>query len=576
MNIMKKHRGFRLLSLLLTFALILVLCAACGGNADVAATPSAESQEQQEAVATADTEASVQNEGPGMEDISSSEPEVLIQSALPESYPLICDDGSARLSFFWMTFGTGLFETDYNDLYFWQELSRRTGVSFDWTMVQIMNGATQLELLIAANDLPNIVSCGFTYTRGITAGIEDGTFVNIEPYLQDYAPDYYQVVQRPDVHPAVSDMDGNMIGFYEIMGEKFPPSSGVAIRGDLLDDLGVEAPVTYDEYEDVLLRMKDEQGIESPITLFSKPYLWLSAGKHVSMEYSLDADGNCIYGPVEDGFREYLIFMNRWYSEGILQNDYFSIPDQLGGDTMIQHLSSGQSAVAFLSCDQVGQVSIDDPNAYLTAGHFPRDNKDDQLHLTDGTTDTINTAAMCAISASSTEEEVQLACMLLNYFYTEEGSLMLNYGTEGVSFEYRDDGTPWFTDLVLNNPDGLTQMQALITYATFYTPGLSDDAKYNISAVTTYSDFVKIWGETDNADDMPPVSLTAEEQDAVNQVYGDVSTYLSEVVAKFIIGDMDPGDDTVWQDYLDKMDALGVQDMIEGYSAALERYKNNT
>ena len=171
-------------------------------------------------------------------------------------------------------------------------------------------------------------------------------------------------------------------------------------------------------------------------------------------------------------------------------------------------------------------------------------------------------------------EEIQLACMFMNYLYTDEGALLLNYGTEGVSFEYQEDGTPWYTDLILNNPDGLTQMQAMISYACYYSPGKADATKYNISAVTLYSDYTDVWIETDNDYAMPPVILTVDEQDAVNEVNGDIRTYLDEVIIKFYINDLDPNDDAVWQEYLDTMDQLGVQQMIEAYEAAYERFIN--
>ena len=40
-----------------------------------------------------------------------------------------------------------------------------------------------------------------------------------------------------------------------------------------------------------------------------------------------------------------------------------------------------------------------------------------------------------------------------NYWYTPEGTLLANYGIEGKSWEYNEDGEPQFTDLILNNPD---------------------------------------------------------------------------------------------------------------------------
>ena len=566
-----KKRTVKIACILLALVLTMGLLAACGTTA-VSTSPESSAESTQSTVQ--ESSVPVQEESSVPEIVSAEEPEETVdRSALPDSYPMLSEDGSATLSLHWifMPMMYGIAES-YGELPFWQELSRRTGVNLEWNMASVFTGAQQLELLIAANDLPNIVSVGTDYSKGITSAIEEDTFVNIAPYLEEYAPDYYQLIQEPDIYPAVSDMDGNMIGFYEILGEQFPPNNGVVIRGDLLEGLGAEAPVTYDEYETLMLQMKETYGIESPIAHFVNNYQWLSSGKNVSDDFSLNAEGACIYGPVENGFREYLITMNSWYEKGFFIKDFYSFPESSGGDVWKEYLGSGESVIAGINCNDIGEINFIEEGAYLVPGHLPRDKATDVLHLTDGTTAHVSMSTMCALGPNSTEEEVQLSCMLLNYLYSEEGSVFLNYGTENVSFEYQEDGTPWYTDLVLNNPDGLTQMQALISYVGYYSPGKADATKYNLSAVTLYADYVEVWKETDNAYAMPPVSLTLEEQETVNRVNGDITTYLAEAVVKFYIGDFDPNDDAAWQEYLDTLDKLGVQSMIDAYQAAYARF----
>lgn len=45
-----------------------------------------------------------------------------------------------------------------------------------------------------------------------------------------------------------------------------------------------------------------------------------------------------------------------------------------------------------------------------------------------------------------------------------------------------------------------------------------------------------------------------------------------EAIDKFIIGAWDVNDDAVWEEYVETMKSLGVDTMIEIYTAALERY----
>ena len=49
----------------------------------------------------------------------------------------------------------------------------------------------------------------------------------------------------------------------------------------------------------------------------------------------------------------------------------------------------------------------------------------------------------------------ELAAKWLDYQYSDEGCFLNWYGTEGESWTYGADGTPQFTELITNNPDGL-------------------------------------------------------------------------------------------------------------------------
>src|SRR5690606_21088359 len=57
----------------------------------------------------------------------------------------------------------------------------------------------------------------------------------------------------------------------------------------------------------------------------------------------------------------------------------------------------------------------------------------------------------------------------LDYIYaSEEGSRLLQYGVEGLSYEMVN-GEPEFTDFVKNNPDGLSPVQSLMSIGAFPT-----------------------------------------------------------------------------------------------------------
>lgn len=206
------------------------------------------------------------------------------------------------------------------------------------------------------------------------------------------------------------------------------------------------------------------------------------------------------------------------------------------------------------------------------AAKLPRVHEEDEIHLTGGVDSVYGKNVGYAISTNATEEEVETICMMLNYFFTEEGSLLCNYGVEDETFTYTE-GEPWYTDMILNNPEGLTLIQAQCMYLGYMVPCYCDFTKYNITAVSTWKSLVDVWSSADNAYAIPEISLTAEEQAQYNAVSADISTYLDECLIKFMIGDMNINDDAVWDEYLSTMEKLGVQDMIDAYTTAMERFR---
>lgn len=556
---MKKY-----LALLLALCMVFALCA-CGGTTEASTSAPAEE------VASAPVEETPAEEAPAEEASVEEVVEEEIPNMLPENYPMIAEEGMTLTAFQSSNPNLTDLITDYGDLPFWQEVATRTGISFEWTMASWASVEEQFNLLIAANDMPHLCLTANYYYDGITTAVEQEIFVNLVDYLDEYAPDYKKVVERDYVYPATHDQDGNIMAFYQIAEEEFPPNNGVLLRGDLMEEQGLELPVTYDEYEEVLLTLKNAYDIPSPIFHYTDNSKWLSAGMGVMLGFSLDENGETVYGPIQDAYRDYLSIANRWYEEGLIYKDFYVIPSGQNINYLIEKMSTGESIATFSYCEFANMIALDE-GQYLVAGIIPRDDPDEQVHLTDGVDSKVALSRAYAIGPNCTEEEIQALCMMMNYFYTEEGALLCNYGVEGVSFEYQEDGTPWYTDMIINNPDGLTMTQALCFYVGYMVPCDCDYTVYNIASLTTWADFVDAWSMADNAWKFPDVTLTAEEQEEYAAANADVDTYMDEALVKFIIGDLDIDDDAVWEDYLAKMEGLGVNTMIEIYEAALDRY----
>ena len=132
----------------------------------------------------------------------------------------------------------------------------------------------------------------------------------------------------------------------------------------------------------------------------------------------------------------------------------------------------------------------------------------------------------------------------VDYLYSDEGYMMVNFGVEGKSYNMKD-GKPVYTDEILHNPDGLSINEALCMNcrASAQAPGLKQAPEY----LEQYYEFqqqvdgFKMWSENvDGARSTAiPEGLSAlpEESEELAALGTDINTYVEEMCLKFITGE---------------------------------------
>ena len=87
------------------------------------------------------------------------------------------------------------------------------------------------------------------------------------------------------------------------------------------------------------------------------------------------------------------------------------------------------------------------------------------------------------IFVGATEEQKKAALKLLDYVYSEEGMILMNFGEEGTHFNIVD-GEYKYSDLIMNNPDGLSPQDALRQFGIQSMLTLLQDAFKKAEGVT--------------------------------------------------------------------------------------------
>ncbi len=547
----------KLVALLLSLALVLSL-GACGGNGGSStsseASPSSTTEESGAAAESGDESQAETAETGEFQLPIVDEPTTL-------SY-FVADDSNAAI----MT-------TDWNDNEFYQEMERRTGVHLEFEMVSSADYQTNFNLMIASGNLADMIYVGASYyAEGVDAAIDDGYFLDLTDLVDEYMPNYERIRTSDVQYELLSTTDSGRLGaVYELRQSKQGPWLGLWIRQDWLDDLGLDTPVTFDDYHEVLTAFKNEKGATAPLILnFSGSdgeFGTMSGGLNVLNSWQLDETGKVNFGPYMDAWKEYVTIMHQWYTEGLIDPDFMATDERTADMAKVVTGASGLFA-ALYTMPSVYEAASEDPNMNLAPVNPPVMNEGDEGHirLRDS-----YTSGNTAISADS--ENWEVALRWLDYLYTEEGALLANYGVEGDTFEFDENGEPVFTDKILNNENGWTMTQTVASYLcpsagianwSDWTRELAGVPEKDQACYDVWSEFSDDWRLPSS------VTLTQEESTERAALYADISTIVKEQTAQFISGALDI--ESNWDAYISALEASGMERAIEITQAAYDRY----
>ena len=579
-------------------ALALCLCigmfAGCGNTAasaeektSSAAPAQEETQAPEEAPAAPETEsdraveASAAEEAPaeGEGEITQHAKDVFgVEEAPAEnSYPLDTDESLTLVA----TFPDPLFASypgGMADCQIYQVAEEKTGVHMEYQPLSTSASAEQFNVMIASGSYPDLIGWGLNYTTGDDAAVEEDIYYDLIDYIAEYAPNYFNILATDDelLDTAITD-GGHIVGFHAVRTEQTLGKAGLAIRTDELQKLGLDKPYTIEEFENTLAAFKDD-GLKQPLVMLAPGAIqdnWLAAAFNVSafcnsfpmsVAPTYVEDGKIKFGPLEEGFKEYITLIHDWYEKGYIHSDFVSLNSNWNSPDYANAITSGDAGIFYADQGNLGGyiAASEIPGFAVEATYDMHATKDSINHFAQYTKKSVGNGFKITTNC----ENIELACKWGDWWYSEEGSLLANYGVEGVSFDYVD-GKPVLNETVTDAPEGMRD--ALLIYASNDTICCVIDP----NAVTSgYSEVDKaapeIWNEgMDDSMVIPStVTLSADENTRAANIYSDIETICLEAIAKFITGEKPLTD---YDSFVESIRSAGIDDYLAIQQGAYDR-----
>lgn len=454
------------------------------------------------------------------------------------------------------------------ELPMFKELEKRTGTRLTFMTPPVGQEKEQFNLIVASGEYPDIFLDMWTdYTGGGAKALADQVIIPLNDLIEEYGPNIKAAMEEyPQAFRYVINEQGQIYGIPMVFTDKMQRVTwGVNIRKDWLDDLGLEVPETVEEYYEALKGFRDQKGATAPFTITFKH---LKDSRFLAGAYGVSTDfyqenGTIYYGPVQPGYKEYLKTLNQWYEEGLLDPDFITIDDATRGAKMLNGqagMSWAPSKGGIAAWNQGLQAK--EADALVVGGPYASLEKGQTVHM-----GKINPEGNMSAAVSSTCKDPAGAVAFLDYMFSKEGRLLMNFGIEGESYTM-ENGQPVITDLILDSQD-MPVLSKMNFYATSAegNAGVATivDQRYleQINAVTPgISEALQLWADSSTFESEIPGIIPASKDSAqYASVMNEVTTYSDEMFLKFVTGQEDI--DTKFDEYVKEIEKKGIAQAVE-------------
>ena len=581
---MNKH--FRLTSLLLILCLLTALLAGCGEEtaSENTASSAASVEETAEATQAPETEApavpdsteetpeavSTVEEGPS--DLAGSDTEIVRTYTEAQQLPLT-EEPVTLTAWDYVVPPVMAVITDYGvDGQVYAELQKRTGVTLEFTTANLLTASDSMSLMVAANELPDIIfNFGMFYTGNMDDLIEGEIIVDFAEY-EDLMPNYFDILNN---NPSIARdvyTEAGAVPLAENIQDTLIPSSGPAIRQDWLDADGLDTPVTVDDLHEVLKTFQAENNCQYPLWIAANGANTLGSAFGVSVNGDNNALGGWIYQDEKiqycvpmDGFRDYVQLIADWYSEGLISPDFVS--QTMNNTATDDEIVGNASGFFTTSVNGLTNLSGYEPDSNVQPVRAMVLEEGDLNGFDDAGTSRVSKGG-AAVACSC--PEIELAVQIIDYCYSDDGILLSNYGVEGVSFEYDDNGEPVLTDLVTNNPDGYDFALALIKYTSSTPCSICINERNFLGYTDAQVAAIDLWLRNTDSTMAPGAVWTVDAQTEYSSIVSDLGSFVSTMCLQFITGEKSMDE---WDSFIEEVTtSFDVDRMTELYQEAVDTY----
>ncbi|WP_165444950.1 extracellular solute-binding protein [Gracilibacillus phocaeensis] len=467
---------------------------------------------------------------------------------------------------------------DMEEIPYINDITEEAGVNVDWTLVR-SGWEEQKNPILSSGDIPDVFISAIADEDIATY---ESLFLPLNDLIEDHAPNIQRMFdEMPEIKELATSYDGQIYGLPAVIPHRPESISVPMINREWLDNLGLEAPTTLDELYDVLKAFKEDdpnqngQADEVPFDFNTNIGQWgllEMIGAFGNYTYSFSdnlltvKDGEFIFLPKTEDYKQLIEFMNKLYEEELLNQEVIT---QDWSQFNSRSKDTNAATVGFTFGWSIEQRVGQWKDQYEILTPVAVDNSTTPLWMADPVA--LKTQVNRAVVSSNTENPEKVI-EWLDGFYSEEASAQGYYGSFDIGIEEQDgeyvvltppegvteDSWKWTNSLVDN---GLMYISSELDQKIVPPPSISERLEHDQMLSEYYPEEQNI---------LPKLNFSPEERNELSIIRNDLANLVDIKWAEWL---SEGGIEQEWDSYLEELNNMGLERFKEIYQTAYDNYQ---
>jgi putative aldouronate transport system substrate-binding protein len=469
---------------------------------------------------------------------------------------------------------------------FFAELTKRTNVTLQPTVVPLSDYNQKRSVVVSAGDAPMIIPK--TYHPDEEAYIAGGAIIPVSDHV-DLMPNFSDQVKKWNLQAnldAISQQDGKyylLPGLHENVWQDY----SLGMRTDILAKLGLAVPKTWDELTTVLREMRKaypdrypfsdrwsvppEPGANNLLGILSQAYGTYAGWAWQSAFWDAGA-GKFVFSGAMEQYKQLIQYLNTLVSEKLLDPESFTQTD----DNARQKFANGKSFVISANAQTLVNEARKDiakiPGATVEKIPLPIGPMGPSLEGRNR----LENGIMISKKARESKNFVAMMQFIDWLWYSDAGKMLSKWGVEGQTYTGSvedgsfklDPGVKWAG----LNPTAPKDLQ--VDYG--YFNGVFAYAGSTKLLNSQFSDEEKKFQEEMNKRQIrpvpPPHPFSPEEREQATLWETSLQDHVNQQTLKFILGQRPLSQ---WDAYVTELKGKNMDQYVDLANKAYERFKGN-